>query len=86
MLKQDPAAVYVQHYAHLNGGSGSDDLNRLMYTDVKTLLADGYMEKTDKATMAASLKPACRSSITGGRARVPIPSSYKSAGGKRSAY
>jgi asparagine synthase (glutamine-hydrolysing) len=27
-----------------------------MYADVKTLLADGYMEKVDKATMACSLE------------------------------
>jgi asparagine synthase (glutamine-hydrolysing) len=33
-----------------------DHLNRLMYVDLKTWLADVYMEKVDKATMAASLE------------------------------
>lgn len=33
-----------------------DHLNRLMYVDLKTRLADAYMEKTDKATMAHSLE------------------------------
>jgi asparagine synthase (glutamine-hydrolysing) len=33
-----------------------DHLNRLMYVDLKTWLADAYMEKVDKATMAASLE------------------------------
>jgi len=31
-------------------------LNRMLYMDVKTLLPDMYMEKTDKASMAASLE------------------------------
>lgn len=52
----DPAAVYPKYYPTLNGKSASDHLNRLMYVDVKTLLADGYMEKLDKATMACSLE------------------------------
>jgi asparagine synthase (glutamine-hydrolysing) len=34
----------------------ADHLNRLMYVDLETLLPDAYMEKTDKATMAASLE------------------------------
>ncbi len=86
VLKHDPAAVYVQHYAHLNGGSASDHLNRLMYTDVKTLLADGYMEKTDKATMAASLEarlPILDHRLVELAFRIPVAT--RSAGGRRSA-
>jgi asparagine synthase (glutamine-hydrolysing) len=52
----DPAAPYPNLYGRLNGGSTADHLNRLMYVDVKTWLADAYMEKTDKATMACSLE------------------------------
>ncbi len=52
----DPAWQYPHYYAHLNGRTATDHLNRLMYVDVKTWLADGYMEKTDKATMACSLE------------------------------
>lgn len=52
----DPTAGYGPLYAHLDGGTASDHLNRLMYVDVKTWLADGYMEKTDKASMAAGLE------------------------------
>ena len=33
-----------------------DHLNRMMYVDLKTWLADVYMEKVDKATMAVSLE------------------------------
>ncbi len=52
----DPAWQYPHYYNRLNGSTASDHLNRLMYTDVKTLLVDGYMEKADKATMACSLE------------------------------
>jgi asparagine synthase (glutamine-hydrolysing) len=52
----DAAALYPAHYARLNGGAAGDHLNRLMYVDLKTWLADAYMEKTDKATMACSLE------------------------------
>jgi asparagine synthase (glutamine-hydrolysing) len=78
VLDHDPAAPHAAHYGRLNGHLAADHLNRLMYVDLKTLLADAYMEKTDKATMACSLE-----------ARLPmldhrlvelsfeIPSSYK---------
>ena len=33
-----------------------DHINRLMYVDVKTWLADAYLEKLDKATMAFGLE------------------------------
>jgi asparagine synthase (glutamine-hydrolysing) len=52
----DPAWPYPYHYARLNGCTAADHLNRLMYVDLKTLLVDAYMEKTDKATMACSLE------------------------------
>ncbi len=52
----DPIRDYPVHYRALNGCTASDHLNRLMYVDLKTLLADAYMEKTDKATMACSLE------------------------------
>lgn len=50
----DPVWAYPKYYNAPNGKA--DHLNRLMFTDLKTLLADAYMEKTDKATMAASLE------------------------------
>jgi asparagine synthase (glutamine-hydrolysing) len=50
----DPVEPYDRLYAKLDGAT--DHLNRLMYVDVKTWLADAYMEKTDKATMACSLE------------------------------
>jgi asparagine synthase (glutamine-hydrolysing) len=52
----DPAWQYPQYYAALNGATASDHLNRLMYVDLKTWLADAYMEKLDKASMACSLE------------------------------
>ncbi|HEX9711912.1 MAG TPA: asparagine synthase (glutamine-hydrolyzing) [Actinomycetota bacterium] len=52
----DPAGAYPQHYAGLGEHLAADHLNRLMYVDLKTWLADDYMEKTDKATMASSLE------------------------------
>jgi asparagine synthase (glutamine-hydrolysing) len=52
----NPAAPYHRYYHALNGDAASDHLNRLMYVDLKTLLADGYMEKVDKATMACGLE------------------------------
>ncbi|MGH2722678.1 MAG: asparagine synthase (glutamine-hydrolyzing) [Actinomycetota bacterium] len=51
----DPAEPYRRYYGVLNG-AGGDHLNRMMYVDLKTWLADTYMEKTDKATMACSLE------------------------------
>src|SRR5262249_40126937 len=47
---------YRRLYPALNGNTASDHLNRLMYTDLKTWMVDGYLEKTDKATMACSLE------------------------------
>ncbi|MDQ6859626.1 MAG: asparagine synthase C-terminal domain-containing protein, partial [Verrucomicrobiota bacterium] len=52
----DPAWAYPQYYHRLNGTTAADHLNRLMYVDVKTWLADAYMEKADKATMACGLE------------------------------
>jgi asparagine synthase (glutamine-hydrolysing) len=52
----DPAWPYTHYYHNLNGSSASDHLNRLMYIDLKTWLADTYMEKADKATMACGLE------------------------------
>jgi asparagine synthase (glutamine-hydrolysing) len=52
----DPSWPYQHYYHGLNGSSSADHLNRLMYIDLKTWLADAYMEKTDKATMACGLE------------------------------
>jgi asparagine synthase (glutamine-hydrolysing) len=52
----DPAWPYPCYYAGLNNSAVADHLNRLMYVDLKTWLADVYMEKTDKAAMACSLE------------------------------
>jgi asparagine synthase (glutamine-hydrolysing) len=52
----DPAWPYSKFYHQLNGATAVDHLNRLMYVDVKTWLADAYLEKADKATMACSLE------------------------------
>jgi asparagine synthase (glutamine-hydrolysing) len=56
LLEHDPVAARAAHYGRLDGVSSRDHLNRLMYVDVKTLLVDGYLEKTDKASMASSLE------------------------------
>lgn len=48
----DPAWAYPHYYDRTQ----LDPLNRLMYVDLKTWLVDTYMEKTDKASMAASLE------------------------------
>lgn len=56
VMDHDPAWAYPHYYSNLNGSSAADHLNRLMYIDLKTWLVDGYMEKTDKATMACSLE------------------------------
>jgi asparagine synthase (glutamine-hydrolysing) len=53
----DPAWQYSLFYNRERSDRPPlDHLNRLMYVDVKTWLADVYMEKVDKATMAASLE------------------------------
>jgi asparagine synthase (glutamine-hydrolysing) len=56
VVDHDPALPYVHYYHRLDGATAADHLNRLMYVDLKTLLADGYLEKTDKATMACGLE------------------------------
>ncbi|HYE86621.1 MAG TPA: asparagine synthase (glutamine-hydrolyzing) [Vicinamibacterales bacterium] len=75
----DAVAPYRRYFEE---ASGADELNQFMYVDMKTWLADTYLEKVDKTTMAVSLE-----------ARVPlldyrlvefamsIPSSYKFSGG-----
>ena len=55
-MSYDPAWPYEHYYHGLNGSSATDHLNRLMYVDLKTWLADAYMEKADKATMACGLE------------------------------
>jgi asparagine synthase (glutamine-hydrolysing) len=52
----DPQEPYSRYRAALNPSTAADHLNRLMYTDLKTLLPDGYLEKVDKAAMACSLE------------------------------
>ncbi len=47
---------FCKYYSGLKKSATSDHLNRLMYMDFKMILADGYMEKADKATMACSLE------------------------------
>jgi asparagine synthase (glutamine-hydrolysing) len=56
VTEYDPVRPYIHYYDHLNGSSAADHLNRLMYMDLKTWLADAYMEKADKATMACGLE------------------------------
>jgi asparagine synthase (glutamine-hydrolysing) len=53
----DPAWQYSHFYNRMGSGRPPlDHLNRMMYVDLKTWLADVYMEKVDKATMAVSLE------------------------------
>lgn len=52
----DPTWPYTHFYPKLISQTAADHLNRLMYTDVKTRLADAYLEKVDKAMMACSLE------------------------------
>jgi len=53
----DPTWQYHEFYNRARSDRPPlDHLNRLMYVDLKTWLADVYMEKVDKATMAVSLE------------------------------
>jgi asparagine synthase (glutamine-hydrolysing) len=53
----DPTWQYPHYYNRKCGSNNSlDQLNCIMYVDLKTWLADTYMEKVDKATMAWSLE------------------------------
>jgi asparagine synthase (glutamine-hydrolysing) len=52
----DVVAPYRGYLARADGLLREDRMNGVMYADVKTLLADAYMEKVDKATMACSLE------------------------------
>src|SRR5439155_16629537 len=47
---------YRRYYGGLKDGAAGDHRNRLMYVDLKTWLADAYMEKVDKASMACGLE------------------------------
>lgn len=49
--REDTCRVYRQYYRE-----DWDLIDRLLYMDLKTWLADGYLEKVDKATMAVSLE------------------------------
>jgi asparagine synthase (glutamine-hydrolysing) len=49
----DAHAPYRQLY---NRASGWDSVNRMLYTDLKGLLPDLFLEKVDKASMAESLE------------------------------
>jgi asparagine synthase (glutamine-hydrolysing) len=52
----DPEEPYRRYYNRLGNGRQRDHRNALMYVDVKTWLADAYLEKVDKASMASSLE------------------------------
>ena len=47
------AAVYRRH---MKDARKAEHMNRLMYVDLKTWLADTYLEKVDKTSMAVSLE------------------------------
>ncbi len=76
----DALAVYRRYFAE---ASAADEMNQFMFVDMKTWLADTYLEKVDKTSMAVSLE-----------ARVPlldyrivefaitIPSRFKISGGE----
>jgi asparagine synthase (glutamine-hydrolysing) len=52
LKEYDPFGPYRVYYLQGN----QDRLNRIFYVDQKTWLVDGYLEKGDKATMAAGLE------------------------------
>lgn len=76
----DAVDIYRRYFSE---AADADEMNRLMFVDMKTWLADTYLEKVDKTSMAVSLE-----------ARVPlldyriaefamtIPSRYKISGGE----
>lgn len=51
VAKQDPHEAYRSYWS-----CPGDPVNRLLYVDMKTWLSDAYLEKVDKASMAASLE------------------------------
>ena len=51
----DPAGVYDSFRRH-RAADGSDGLNGVLFADVRSWLADCYLEKVDKASMAVSLE------------------------------
>ena len=74
----DPAWAIVKHYYGLGPPAVVDEGNRLMHADLKTWLPDRMLEKTDKATMAASLE--ARAPLVDHRLvelAFGLPSSYK---------
>ncbi|MEJ5330081.1 MAG: asparagine synthase (glutamine-hydrolyzing) [Desulfobaccales bacterium] len=52
----DPVWIYPHYFKKSDKICTNDNLNRLLYIDLKTWLPDTYMEKVDKATMACSLE------------------------------
>jgi asparagine synthase (glutamine-hydrolysing) len=54
--EHDVVAPYRRYFARADRLARGDRINAVMYADLKTLLADAYMEKVDKATMACSLE------------------------------
>lgn len=54
--EHDNQEPYSRYYQALNPSAATDHTNRLMYTDLKMLLPDAYLEKVDKAAMACSLE------------------------------
>ncbi len=83
LTEYDPVVPFRHDYRRFADRHTADHLNQLMYIDLKRWLADVYMEKTDKATMACGLE-----------ARLPLldhrlvelafqmPSRYKIRGGE----
>lgn len=59
LLRANPSAefspTFTRYFSHANG---ADELNQLIYLDIKTSLADDLLLLTDKTSMAASIE--CR--------------------------